>query len=56
MALSRIQTAEIVDNSITSAKVGVDTIVGTDIVDGTITNAMVATDAAIAIPSVILVM
>ena len=48
MALSRIQTAEIADNAITTAKVDDATVIGTDIVDGTITNAMVASGAAIA--------
>ena len=48
MALSRIQTAEIVDNAVTTGKVDDATVIGTDIVDGTITNAMVASGAAIA--------
>ena len=48
MALSRIQTAEIVDNAITTAKVDDATIIGTDIVDGTIVDSMIASGAAIA--------
>ena len=48
MALSRIQTAEIVDNAITTAKVDDATVIGTDIVDGTIVDSMVASGAAIA--------
>ena len=48
MALSRIQTAEIVDNAVTTAKVDDATVIGTDIVDGTIVNSMVAAGAAIA--------
>lgn len=48
MALSRIQTAEIADNAVTTVKVDDATVIGTDIVDGTITNTMVAAGAAIA--------
>ena len=48
MALSRIQTAEIVDNAITTAKVDDATVIGSDIVDGTIVNSMIASGAAIA--------
>ena len=46
MALSRIQTTDIVDNAITSAKI--DGVIGSDIVDGTIVDSMVASGAAIA--------
>ena len=48
MALSRIQTAEIVDNAVTTGKVDDATVIGTDIVDGTIVDSMVASGAAIA--------
>ena len=48
MALSRIQTAEIADNAVTTGKVDDATVIGTDIVDGTIVDSMVATGAAIA--------
>ena len=48
MALSRIQTAEIADNAVTTVKVDDATVIETDIVDGTITNTMVAAGAAIA--------
>ena len=48
MALSRIQTAEIVDNAVTTGKVDDATVIGTDIVDGTIVDSMIASGAAIA--------
>ena len=48
MALSRIQTAEIADNAVTTGKVDDATVIGTDIVDGTIVDSMVASGAAIA--------
>ncbi len=48
MALSRIQTAEIADNAVTTSKVDDATVIATDIIDGTIVDSMVASGAAIA--------
>ena len=49
MALSRIQTADIADNAVTTVKVDDGAVIGTDILDGTIINSMIVENAAIPI-------